>query len=367
MRAKHLIVASGLALITSCDCPPAWVAPGACEEDGTIEVDLEAWGPAPWDGFSLDHEAHLCDLADLDEGRRVLVDEAGQEVATEVYGLCEREGRREGLEPGTYSFLGWEDVPTPPPTGSWDFMLDEPLTFTVDPWGRDPDFEPANVAGRIYELPLEGLARCGAATLLLFAESSGAAFLRMGEPEDGEAGFDLLWGTYGEHEGASDCRIMSGTATLSETGELTWLSDHETWDDDPLVEAWSLYLHLGFDASGAALAGAETDVLLQGAALSRRLLGEDDGLCAFAGGCAACPDGSGDTCLPLETFAGLGTASERAFATDLPSCWDLLATEDLPDWSCSSAGRGPGALVALLGLGIVGMVRTRRLSRTRAT
>jgi hypothetical protein len=279
----------------------------------------------------------------------LILDSLGDEVPVAPFGLCERWGDPLGLEPGTYTFAGWEDVPTIVHPGALDFFLADPPTFEVEPWGRDFDFEPDSVAGGTYLLPTSELDGCGLLPFLAqFVAEYGDLHLRLGEPTDGEVDFDLLWGTTGKVEGAQDCRVLSGRAALSDTGELTWETEHLPLDDDPLIEAWEASLHLGFDGRGVALAGAESEALVQTGMLSYLLLEDSQELCTLLGTCEPCPDGSGDTCMEMEAFGATGSRTERAFAEDLPSCWELLEPADVDTAGCASAGSNGRGWVALL-------------------
>jgi len=348
----HALLPPVLALaLTACLCPPPYVAPDACEDDGSLEVTVTPAGPAPWDGFRWRVEESVCIAREtaFEDTEPTILDALGDEVPIAPYGLCERWGDPLGLEPGTYTFAGWEDVPTIGHPGSLDFFLDDPPTFEVEPWGRDYDFEPDSVAGGTYVLPIAALDGCGLmAYLAPFLDGYGDMYLRLGQPLDGEVDFDLLWGTTDKAEDAQDCRFLSGSAALSETGELTWEAEHQALDDDPLIEGWGMALRLGFDGGGAALAGAESQALMQTAALSSLFLDDPQDLCTALGECGPCPDGSGDTCMATETFGMTGSRTERAFAEDLPSCWDLLDSEDVA-MGCASAGSNGRGWAVLLG------------------
>jgi len=318
-----------LLLACACVCPPPWTDPDACDHGGTLDVTVTPVGPAPWDGFFWRVDESICMLEEsaIEATPPRIVDARGAEVAVAPFGLCERWGDPAGLLPGDYTFTGWADVPTGTLPGSLDLLLAEPPAFEVEPWGRDASFEAGDVAGGTWILPSSELTGCSLLPLLAqFVAPKGDLHLRLGEPQEGEVDFELLWGSNGTEEGAQDCRVFAARAALSATGELRWNSEHERWDEDPVVEGWDVSLHLGFAGSGVALAGGEARALLQTTGLSQFLLGEGEGrtVCELLGTCEACPDGSGATCMAMEAFGATGSRSERVFAENLPSCWELL-------------------------------------------
>jgi len=353
---------------TACECPPPWTEDTSCSRSDTIEMDVDAIGAAPWDGFRLEALDWACSTSpeDFEEGTPWLLDESGAEVGGLVQeSTCERWRVPQGLEPGAYQLLGLQDVPSEWSGGHIELEFEEPVTLMVGSWGHDAAFDHASVTGRTYEIPLTGLTDCGALDVLLEQEPDpGAAYLELGDITGDRVQFRLLWGSGAGADPAMECMLLESDAGISATGELYWTSDHERVNVYPLVEAWNLTLRLGWDGSGEQLAGVEAAALAKLRDLAGLVGQSVDDACGHLGGRTLCPDGSFD-CANVEVLGGTGTATDRSFGDELPSCWEDLDAEAFAgcELGCAAVDTRTGALSALFLATLLGIRRRRRDTR----
>lgn len=342
---------------TGTECPP----------ERTLD-SLVREGPAPWDGlwFLLeeqdthrDQDACVTDPMDdgttvRGEGTPLVLDATGTPVP-----LSLREGPYQDaptwipdsdLAAGSYTLAGQdgEDL-------GWD------APFTVEPFGRDPAFDPASVAGRTFQLDDESVSGRPAIRgwEYLF---DGALYLRLGEPSDGQVDFTVALANGAD---PSYCSVFQGTAALSDTGELTWSQPSLTLSTSPALEATDLSLHLGFSADGIQAAGGVAGLGVDTEPITSLWSSTTE-----TTACEVLEDLGADPCVPcpstgLPTCAELAIYGARFYLTDDPVPADLEPCG--LDWSavdsdCGGCAASPGTggpLWMVLALLTVGRRRRR--------
>ncbi|MCB9761146.1 MAG: hypothetical protein H6739_15000 [Alphaproteobacteria bacterium] len=358
-----------------CGCPPKDEIPVDSGLDAEFEVEQAP--VAPWDPIRLcedvvrlngDRVSHTC------AAEPQVLDADGAAVAVEplrwrdeVYAWR----HQPAFEVGDYTI-----------EGSADFPDRVSFPFTVEPYGRNPSFDPAFIEGQRYRLDAEPWGAAGIESLLW--QFAGVLHLEILEVGDGEARFRITT-TIDDNT----CEVLVATGTLSDTGELNWAVDEIEAETDPgPTEMRNLGLRLGFSGDGTRAAGVsvsgEIDLQYVQDAYDAAVLAdweadgaegdppEPGGLCGLVAGfgieCYECADAD-SACVSTFTHGGtLVQVSNPEPGAELPAC-GLDLDEAVEPFACdidididfggidcssgcaSSSGHGaPEALLALFGV-----------------
>lgn len=227
--------------------------------------------------------------------------------------------------------------------------------WTVEPFGQDPTFDAARLAGTRWDL-LPGRVAGGAAPLSALVGMV-ALHLEIEAVDAGIATFRLL---STDVQTGSECILLVDEGDLSPTGELTWSRDRidvETEPDPTVLYAPSF--RLGFAADGERAAGGEAFTTVD----ARGIFAANDIDCSFldgmGGACVPCADDGVDACVTAAGFAWTAARVEEPIVEDLAWCGADL-TAEVPEWhlDCGSAPTCAGA-----GIGVVGLAAALRRRR----
>ncbi len=361
---RSLFVLCSLCLpLGACWCPPfpPAEAPPECEIDW--DLDWDGSGPAPWDGVYVEIDVESCGH-DIDfDASPWVVDELGEPVDLEPVPHCRHRWLPpDDFAPGSYTFQGIR-APSVGTVDQGENIPTDPIPFVVEPWGRDAAFEPAALEGRSFMVSMEQGLSCTNPLLVDFLPGlvEGALFLEVLQVEGASADIRLVREPI-EEEDAPACILMTGTADLTATGELSWSYDEIELASEPGIRMTELWLRFGFDAAGEQARGVEGRGIVD-----LRNMGEleefDDWqdacnlFASFGMPCEACGDGL-EACLDLDLFQGAALRADRSIDPELPPCFitpDIPGFEwdtgwRIPDCQPICAARRPGAFIAGLWL-----------------
>jgi MYXO-CTERM domain-containing protein len=375
LRSAALVV---VVISPACRCPPlpTPIDTGEPCEERPWELDDHSRTIAPWGGV----------VATLDEGRcggrepkdpiPLVVDQAGHRVALQPLGQC-RWAPESRWRPGDYHIEG-ASVLLAGESERRELQLDEPAPVTVDPLAQRGALDTSALEGTAWALDLVTVDSCGSlAGLLIYAlETYGFAdselILQLDEVTGSRADFRLIWRGLPEDAPYPACTLLTERTTLTPAGMLRWMEEERQLASSPPIPAWDLALLAGWSPDDAYAAGMELWLIADTAELAGWVGGGDERrLCEWAltagTGCEPCPDGEGNTCVPLELFEG-ELAPTTAFPDKLPACEVAFWKDSVPDpddcgFSCAE-GQGPGTAMMLLSL--VGLAGHRRRLRPRS-
>jgi len=349
-------------LATACGPCPPWVDPDGTErrETGTNLCSIaavESWGQAAWDGLSWELQPDDCWSGLSEESVPFAADGQGAVWPLERVGSCERWMPAGGFSPGSYTFGGFLDPSGPEPEVVPLFGGEEHL---VEPWGRDPAFRAADVAGGTWQIDLAGAQDCLLGMdLMLVLAAERTPWLELGQPRDGSVPFRVLWS---RDEDDDACRALQGEGRLLPSGLFYFAASDLVLGSEPPLQAWDLFLRAGFEPSGERAAGVELSLTVDLVNAPDAWKEVDDwrDLCeallpSFGVQCSPCPEGDLESCLEVEYFATTAQRSERSFPDKLHPCFQEIGELPPPDCSfdpgCAATRSGRhGALLALFGL-----------------
>ncbi|GDX82371.1 hypothetical protein LBMAG42_41820 [Deltaproteobacteria bacterium] len=239
---------------------------------------------------------------------------------------------------------------------SWTELGD--LTV-VEPFGRDPAFEPSTLV-QSRHLLTPALAFVGASPALGgLVGGAGPFHLEVLDVADGAATFRLVSKVYGTTD---ECVLLQDQAQLSATGELTWSRDRIDAETEPApLTLYSPSIRLGF--LGDRAAGGEVMTLAD----VRATAGTELDLCDLAGSfgvdCQPCPDDGNPSCLPVSGFGWTAAKVDEPIDLDLPWCGvDFSDPDNVPEWNFDFTCQTDG-LCAASALGLVLPLVWRRRRR----
>lgn len=369
MRALFLFLFAPLFVFAGCgpECD--------LESDCTLEPVLhtfDVWGTAPWDPLEMEVAEGAvswsqdgCNCESLYESTWEAIptvhDAAGTAVSMERMDVPTDHDHpwvaEDDYEPGEYTLVGIEGT---------DYGWNE--SFTVEAYGYDEAFTPADVEGRVYRLDPDSVRGSIMDAIMGILADDNLYFLEVGEVDGEQVEVRLVWELDDGSDDPAVCEMVSGQGTLSETGELWWTIDEVDLTTEPTIPAQDLLLHLGWQAGGEQAGGVHAEMVVDTYDVSVTLSDDDDpyNVCQMIAGlggedCYPCGDQEEPTCTTLALYAATAEVAESSFEEDLDACGLMFSEDGLS--SCSTGVRPRSGGLALALLVLLGLAGRRRAPR----